>query len=527
MLNARIPAMRNQTLMGLSLFVIGIWLAWEIGNRIAGEDLRSIAYVGLAFVAGAVAITILRNWRLGFYFFIVWLLCEDLVRKFLGNNIAIYFAKDVLLGLVYVSLYVDIRRGRTKPFRPPFLIFLNLFIWLGVLQIFNQNSPHILYGLLGFKVYFYYIPLLFVGNALIESDEDLRKFLVANSLLAGAIGAIGIIQAIVGHSFMNPAVLAPELRDLGGLDKVTPLTNQILSLPSSVFVSSGRFSQYLIVAAILLMGSAGYLLLYTRRSRKLIFIVFGIVVSATLFSGSRGAIVFVLASVLVLSVAFLWGAPWRRQQSHRMFKAIRRSFMVAGLGLAMVLLLFPSEAGSRIAYYTETLSPSSSAYELSNRSWDYPIQNLELAFTNPNWVVGNGIGTASLGTQYVAKVLGKRSPDISVEEGFGLMIVEMGILAPFLWVLWSAALLYSSWKGVRILRQTRLFPIAFAIFWYAFLLLLPMTFGSLSNYQNYVCNAYLWLLVGVQFKLPSLLAVTPVGGGVPWQSANRRRGFQF
>jgi hypothetical protein len=75
------------------------------------------------------------------------------------------------------------------------------------------------------------------------------------------------------------------------------------------------------------------------------------------------------------------------------------------------------------------------------------------------------------------------------------------------------------------LRQTRFFPIAFAIFWFAFLLLYPMTFGGLSAYQNYVNNVYLWLLVGILFRLPEIHATTPN----PLQafSAKARGGFQF
>ncbi len=33
------------------------------------------------------------------------------------------------------------------------------------------------------------------------------------------------------------------------------------------------------------------------------------------------------------------------------------------------------------------------------------------------------------------------------------------------------------------------FPIAFAILWYAFLLLYPFTYGGLAPYQNFVDNA--------------------------------------
>ena len=66
----------------------------------------------------------------------------------------------MLLAFVYIAFFVEIRRRREKTFRPPFLLFLSgLFVWLGVMQVFNQNSPSILYGLLGFKVYFYYTPL--------------------------------------------------------------------------------------------------------------------------------------------------------------------------------------------------------------------------------------------------------------------------------------------------------------------------------------------------------------------------------
>jgi hypothetical protein len=32
MLNARIPALRNQALIGITLFALGLWVAWEVGD---------------------------------------------------------------------------------------------------------------------------------------------------------------------------------------------------------------------------------------------------------------------------------------------------------------------------------------------------------------------------------------------------------------------------------------------------------------------------------------------------------------
>ncbi|HTV60795.1 MAG TPA: hypothetical protein VMJ93_18115 [Verrucomicrobiae bacterium] len=506
MLNARVHALRNQSLIGFCFLVVSLWLAWQIGGKIATDDLKPLAFLAVGIAAFAMALVILRNWRFGFYFFIIWLLFEDFIRKFLGNNMAIYFAKDILAGLTYVSLYVDVRRGKEKLFHPKFLLPLLLFIWLAAIQVFNTNSPNVLYGILGMKVYFFYVPLMYVGYAIIRNDEDLRKILVLNVALAGVISGLGIIQAIVGNSFLNPKVLAPELRELGDLDKVTPLTDQVFSLPTSVFVSSGRFGFYLVLATILILGTVGFLLLYTNRSRKLSYIVMGLVGGGVIFSGSRTAVMYSGISAIIIAAGFMWGAPWRWGEAHRLIKAIRRTFIGAALGLTAVVLLFPQAVAPRIAFYTETLSPSSSAYEMTDRGWNYPIENLELAFTNPNWVWGNGTGTASLGTQYVAKILGTHAPEIWVEEGYGILIIEMGILAPFLWIAWTTVLLIGMWKVLRGLRETRYFPAAFAIFWYALLLLVFFTFTGLAAYQNYIGNAYLWLLVGIFYRLPELRA---------------------
>lgn len=504
-MNARAPALRNQLFLSLVLGVLGICVAWQAGDVIAAGNLRMLFLGGLGFAGCAVAIAILRSWRTGFYLFIGCLLFEDLVRKYMGNGAVFFFGKDVLVLIVYVSFMIALGHGRERTFRPPFLFFFSLFFWLGVLQMFNPNSPHILYGLLGIKVYFYYVPLLFVGYALIRNDADLRKFLVFNAVLAGVIAMLGIAQAILGNTFLNPAKLDPNLADLGNLSKVSPLTNRAFSLPDSVFVSSGRYALYIVLMMILLLGAAAYFLLSGRRYRKLIFPVIGVLAGAALLSGSRTAVVGSSVSAAALFVGFLWGAKWRQKQSYRLTRAIRRSIVVGALGLGVLVLLFPAAAGSRIAFYAETLNPDSSAYQGQNRSWDYPMGELELAFQRPNWVVGNGIGTASLGMQYVARALGQERPNLWVEEGYGVLIVEMGIVAPFLWILWTAALLYYSWKIVRRLKGTRLLPLAIAIFWYAFFLLYPFTYVGLSPYQNFICNAYLWLLVGILFRLPDLL----------------------
>jgi hypothetical protein len=131
--------------------------------------------------------------------------------------------------------------------------------------------------------------------------------------------------------------------------------------------------------------------------------------------------------------------------------------------------------------------------------------NISLAFAHADWPYGYGIGTASLGTQYVSRLFGAPDPRIGVESGLGTLIVEMGILGPILWLWWSLALVRSGWRVVRGLRATPYFPIGFSIFWFAALLLVALTYFSIGPYQNYVFNAYLWVMVGILFRLPKFL----------------------
>jgi hypothetical protein len=501
----------KQRVITVALWLIGLWIAWTVGHWVVNEQTKLLIFTGLGFVLSVIAFVILHNWRAGFYLFVAWLLFEDLIRKYLGNNMAIFFAKDCLAGLSYISLLIAVRRKEAKSFRPAFLVFLSLFFWLAVLQVFNPNSPSPFYGVLGLKVDFFYVPLVFLAYALIRNERDLHRFLLLFMFVAIAISGLGIIQGIVGPQFLNPSTLQHDIRELGALQKVTPLTNQVFFLPSSVFVSNGRFSLYLILALIVGLGSAGYFVLSSLRGRAVLYICIAVVSVAVMLSGSRVALLFSLISAFALGAAFLWGAPWRWGRGRRLVKAIRRSLVFASLGLAGFMLMFPSATATRLGFYSETLFPSSSAYQLGQRSWSYPMHELGKALSGPHWVMGNGTGTASLGAQYVSEFLKEPMPEVTVEEGFGQLIAEMGILAPFLWILWTAAVVVTCWRTVRSLKETRFFPVAVAIAWYVFLLLFALSYLGLDAYQNYVNNAFLWILLGILFRLPELAAVPAFG----------------
>src|SRR5437899_1256496 len=218
--------LRRRPLVVLGFLVFFVFAAYEAAGFVIAGNMTGLALVAIAFVGCAFVIAILNNWRRGLYFFLAWLLFEDFARKYLGNNMAIYFAKDFLVLVVYVSFLAAYRRKEVANFRPPFLVPLLLFVWFGVMQIFNPASTHIVYGLLGFKLFFYYVPLLFVGYALLNSEAELRRFFFVNMILASIIVSLGIAQAILGHTFLNPVNLADEIRELSTLYRVTPRSEE-------------------------------------------------------------------------------------------------------------------------------------------------------------------------------------------------------------------------------------------------------------------------------------------------------------
>jgi hypothetical protein len=92
---------------------------------------------------------------------------------------------------------------------------------------------------------------------------------------------------------------------------------------------------------------------------------------------------------------------------------------------------------------------------------------------------------------------------IGVESGYGNLVVELGIVGLILWIVLGFSIAISAGKVVRELRGTPWFPLSFAICLYAILLFFPMMYAGSSPYQDFVLNSYLWLLLGILYRLQS------------------------
>ena len=514
--NAQVP---RRMIVSLVFLMFALLVAFKIAGYITSDDFEALGFTGLVLAGSAIVIVVINSWRSGLYFFLAWLLFEDLARKFLGNNMAVYFAKDALLLIVYLSFLAAYRRKdqNVQTFRPPFLPVLYVFIWFGAIQMFNPASSSIFYGLLGMKLYFYYVPLVFVGYAMINSEADLRKFFNINLGLMLIIALLGIAQSIVGPRFLNPEVMADDIRLLSETYRVSAAGVRVYR-PTSVFVSTGRFADFLIVAWLVVFGFSGYLLLRERRGRAFAFLALAVTAAACVMCMSRSVFMWSIIGGCTGAVAFIWGAPWRHREALRTVRALQRAALGVGLAVVVLLFAYPDAFLGRLAVYSETLNPNSPDSELLHRGRDYPLRNFLVAFDYPRWPYGYGIGTMSLGGQYVSRFFHAPMPVGNVESGFGAIVIEMGILGLILWITMTSAIAFSAWRVLRKLKGSPWFPLAFMIFFYAVVLLLPMTFLSIDAYQDFVSNAYLWLLLGILFRLPKLaLTAQPSAGSAALQ----------
>lgn len=212
----------------------------------------------------------------------------------------------------------------------------------------------------------------------------------------------------------------------------------------------------------------------------------------------------------------------RRNPLFVRFRALQRVAMGIGLGIVLLFYAYPDALLSRLAMYQETLLPDSPTSEIANRGWTYPVDNFLGAFNYERWPYGYGIGTTALGGQYVAGFFNAKPPVVGVESGFGTLVVEMGIGGLILWFVMSGAIFLSSWGVVKKLKGSPWFPVVFVIFWYVFLMLLPMTYGGIQPYEDFLLNAYLWLLLGFLFRLPTIVLSAQFAVNAPVPQPARR-----
>lgn len=490
--------------MGMGFTLVAFLGAVLLGQTIADADYGKVA-IWLAFgVAVFLSLGILRNWRLGVLSFFVWILMEDFCRKWLGNNMLIYAAKDILIGITYFSYFFygwKIRRSGEGDFRNPLGVPLLLMFSWACVELVNPRISDILVPVLGLRMSFLYVPMIYLGYSFFRNEKDLSRFFILMISLALPVSCLGIAQSIMGYQFLSPES-APNL-DLS-LIRAVPGSRLTVMRVTSTFVDPGRYAMYLFLMVYLGAGLLGYLLV-TRpkpslKLRLWVVLCLSFVLVGLFMCGQRATILWLVLSLPLVGLAYSYATHWRRS-SRRRFSVVK-IVLVCAAGLYLASVFFPLQFRSVWAFYDTTIDPTSRYSEMTTRPVSY-WEDIRRALES-DVLLGHGTGTNSVGLQYVASYeAGQQKPgDYHVESGFAAVIWEWGIVGLCLWLWWSILLVVKLVQKVIALRFTHYYWLSVSVALFAFFLLFPYFYLGMQVYQQFVTQAFLFFLVGMVFRFP-------------------------
>src|SRR5262249_19009476 len=155
-----------------------------------------------------------KYWQRALFGVFVLLVFEGALRKwaFPGAQAQIYLVKDAILLAAYLGFLLDSRRKRPEPKGIGLIkiILIVSFVW-SCIEVLNPNSPSILVGLMGLKLYFLYVPVAFILPHAIKSREHLLPLIRRYIIMAIPVAVLGFIQIAAGPaSSLNVYVAQSE-----------------------------------------------------------------------------------------------------------------------------------------------------------------------------------------------------------------------------------------------------------------------------------------------------------------------------
>lgn len=423
---------------------------------------------------GVLLVSSVVFWRLMLLPFVAILYVEGFFRNMFDTP-AVLLIKDVVIGGIYIGFCLSALLRRQWPRLPASLAFALacLFVISGV-QILNPALHSWVIGLVGMKVYFYYMPLLFVIPGVLKTRKCLYQTLGGLLLLALPVAGYGIVQYFQGpevYSSMGPAFQRATFVIIGEYFEGT-----VLYRPNSTFAWPSHFTTFLHFAIMLAITAMH--LRQPRRVRRLAWFGFPILLVATLLGGQRALYLLIPATVIVMLVL-----------ARGSVALLRVLIGLTGVGVGVIAVAPQAIVGrfATIVWYTE--------------------ENVILNRLQAGWAalagalhaspLGLGTGTSALGARHVSS-----TGFIFTESYLARLTIELGLpgLLVFLWL--YAALMRHMWLILRRLKDNDLRYLA--------AMGLSLLGGSVlgiyaSNSLDIAISAVnFWLTLGLVRSLPQL-----------------------
>jgi hypothetical protein len=435
-------------------------------------------------LAGLVMIVGLQSWRLSILMLLAYLPVAGILWVALYPHTApAVEAKDFLFVVPayagFFGWYLKSGRSFTFPGFP--VVPVVLLAGLVIAEILNPNLSSPLVGLVGAKVWLFYIPMAFLGYHLVSSRRDLDRLLTLMCLAAILPAVVGIAEALLvykGHSsFVYSLYGSAASTATQQFASVQVGGAQLLRVPSTFsFVAQ----YYVFMTSMVAIGYAWWRNAATgstnRRWRFLIWLLF---VAAVLTSGARGALAFVpLLLVVILILDGRLGSSF--------FGVL--AALAAGVVL-MVVLVGASPVGTVSSLLENARIQVHTVF----------ITGVDQA--SHHFLVGLGSGADTNATRYVShqhfSAVGGWQ-----ESYIAKTMLELGIAGLILVASVYGTIISRGLGLSRRLRDPGLKAISAAILG---LMIWAVAYTVKAQYLDFdPLNIYFWLFTGILFKLAVL-----------------------
>ncbi len=473
-------APRFMTVALVALFALfALASAWFI---LRGKGFDAIA----GLVLFAFYLTILVRWRRGFYGLLAYLPFAGVATLLLYPweglpwlNPVLY--KDWLFVLpTYLGFFGAAVLGRERLMSLPRLpaILLTVFSSVVIAQMANPGVPNMLTGLIGAKVWLFYLPLYALAFELICSRMDLTFLLrffvvlatvpctvgVAEYILVRVYGYETVMSSIYGTAAFAVTQEYAQFEVAGGL---------IARIPST-FTFVTQFFGFML--SVLVPTYIVYRTDPSQRWRKFARWTLALITVASFLSGARVAFVF---------VPLLLGLIYGLDRGFRGF--LRGGAYLAGLFLAALAIAHIS-ALELIQYIFDLFG---------NYAADTAYAGLAQAVTTS--ILGSGTGTNTGPARYAFE-----KPDLftAIQNYYAKAVFELGIVGLLLLLGLFITFIRQGFRLRRKLHSPELRVCAVGFLAFVIAMSLNCFKGWLIDLDP--INVYFWVFMGLLAKLPLL-----------------------
>ncbi len=432
---------------------------------------------------------------------IIFVIFEDLIRKYIpGNTALIFLIKDLFIILLYCHFLVGyIDNKKSLIYSPIVLPVLSLFLY----ELFSfiwTDEFYLLVFFNGLKLDFFYFPLVFIVPYLFSDDKLLIKFNFIAKITLILLFFLQLFEIV----FPNRAESLMLYSISDDYDKVFHLGHSFeggtfIKYYKTFYFSEGKFCDMILHLYLIYIIS----ILFLKKFKPSFVILMTFLTFFMLFmSGKRIFILLFPMLLFALSISFYKYKVELLKMSKSLFRVIKRLntslifFIVGGLSL-LIFLFFSNETVSiSIQFIYSALSEGivTRFFEENNL---YNYEFYQLIKSDYLWY-GQGVGTNSQGVnaffpnaEYVFNLY---------EMGYFKFINEHGLFGLLIFITFIFSSLKLDLKTIKMNKDITIKIISILILTYHIIIFLRF-FNGHQFFGSSQTIFWFWMIMGIQLHL--------------------------